>query len=451
VPAANLVSAVCVQVVITLSVGRFNRSGLKTLSVVLAGVALLNVAVAMVAVNLLWVNKFAALLFLGIAVVLGFGYRSHSGLRRRHHDLEEIYRFSRALAGMSDAEEVIHAVLSEARARLRGGLAELALEEIDGTVRYTLRGDGPVLRTFETGFHPLRAAAASGGIVAPRRTGDAEVEAALVAAGYRDAVAVMLPAVPNLAGTLVVADRFSDQVSFEPGDVGLLEVLANHTAIALHAAQLLDWLRQEVTDKNHLALHDTLTDLANRDLFNQQVEASLARCRPESLVGVMLMDLDRFKQVNDTFGHQSGDEVLQRIAGQLTRAVGAQGFVGRLGGDEFAIVTVAGSRTELDLLARDVVVAGHAELTVNGVCLGVSASLGVAIGPEHGRDRSTLLGAADVAMYHAKAHGGGAMFYEPERDHRPRPVNPSVALLPGGMTAVVGVAGADLGNSGPGS
>jgi diguanylate cyclase (GGDEF)-like protein len=231
---------------------------------------------------------------------------------------------------------------------------------------------------------------------------------------------------------LVVADRFSDQVSFEPGDLRLLEVLANHTAIALHAAQLLDWLRQEVADKNHLALHDTLTDLANRDLFNQQVEAALARCQPESIVGVMLMDLDRFKQVNDTFGHQSGDEVLQRIARQLTRAVGSKGSVGRLGGDEFAIVTVARTRTELDTLARDVVIAGRAELTVNGLCLDVSASLGVAIAPAHGQDRSTLLGAADEAMYHAKANGGGAAFYEPERDHRPRPAGPPVASLPGG-------------------
>jgi diguanylate cyclase (GGDEF)-like protein len=419
VPAANLVSAVCVQIVIALSVGRFNRSGLKTLAVVLAGVAVLNVAVAMVAVVLLWVNPLAVLPFLPIAVVLGFGYRSHSGLRRRHRDLEEIYRFSRALVSLTDTDEVVHAVLSEAKSRLRGALAELALDEVDGTARYTLRGDGPLVRRFEPGLHPLRAPGARGGIVARKTTRDTELAAGLAAGGFRDAVVVPLPTVQDLVGTLLVADRQSDQVSFEPADMQLLEVLANYTATALHAARLLAWLRQEVDAKSHLALHDTLTDLANRSLFNEQVEASLAHSGDASVVAVMLMDLDRFKQVNDTFGHQGGDEMLQQIAAQLTRAVGAKGSVGRLGGDEFAVVTVLDNRAELAIAARDVLSAGHAEMVVDGVRLDVSASLGVAVAPDHGRDRSTLLRAADVAMYQAKANGGGAALYDPERTRQP--------------------------------
>jgi diguanylate cyclase (GGDEF)-like protein len=194
--------------------------------------------------------------------------------------------------------------------------------------------------------------------------------------------------------------------------------LATHAAIALHAAQLLEWLRQEVADKNHLALHDTLTDLANRALFNEQVEALLAQRAKGSIVAVMIMDLDRFKEVNDTLGHQSGDAVLRQIAGQLTRAVGDKGSVGRLGGDEFAVAAVLHCRADLAAVARDVLAAGHAAISVDGRHLDVAASLGIAVAPDHGQERPALLGAADAAMYHAKANGGGAAFYQPAHDHR---------------------------------
>jgi diguanylate cyclase (GGDEF)-like protein len=301
------------------------------------------------------------------------------------------------------------------------------LEEINGTARYVLAGDNRLVRSFEPTPHPLRAAAAAGGVVAPRTTRDVDLAAALAAAGLWDAVAVPLPVVHNLAGTLIVANRLSDPVSFQKGDLQLLEVMANHTSAALQAAQLLDWLRQEVAAKNHLALHDALTDLANRDLFNEQLEASLAQCSETSIVAVMLMDLDRFKQVNDTFGHQSGDELLKRISAQLTRAVGTKGCVGRLGGDEFAVVAVVGSHAELQRIARDVLAAGRADVSVSGRCIEVGASLGVAVAPEHGHDRSTLLGAADLAMYQAKATGGGLAFYVPAPDHRPSAIDSSVS------------------------
>jgi diguanylate cyclase (GGDEF)-like protein len=414
VTAANLVSAVSVQAVIALSLRRFDRAVLATVAFVQGGVTVLNVAVGIVAVVLLWVSPLAVLPFLGIAAVLGFGYRSHSKLRRRYDDLQEMYGFSQALAGLSDAGEVIRAVLLEAKTRLRGGLAELALEEADGTVCYTLRGDGPVLRTIGPGSHPLRSEA-SEGVVARKTTNNKTLVRALTACGFRDAVAAALPAVYNVAGTLIVADRLSDQLSFEPADLELLKGLAIHTSTALHAAQLLDWLREEVAAKNHLALHDPLTDLANRALFNQQVETSLA-LQSETLVAVMLMDLDRFKQVNDTFGHRSGDAILRKIAAQLTRAVGDKGSVGRLGGDEFAVVTALDSRSELTVVARDVFNAGHAAISVDGQRLDVSASLGVAVAPDHGHDRSTLLAAADAAMYHAKANGGGVAFHEPSSE-----------------------------------
>ena len=130
----------------------------------------------------------------------------------------------------------------------------------------------------------------------------------------------------------------------------------------------------------------------------------------------MLMDLDRFKEVNDTLGHHTGDVVLQQIADQLIRAVGDDGSVARLGGDEFAFVILASTRAHAATVARNVLEGGQASVVVGGLRLEVRASLGVALAPDHGADRSTLLRRADIAMYHAKTNSTGIEVYQPGRD-----------------------------------
>jgi diguanylate cyclase (GGDEF)-like protein len=135
-----------------------------------------------------------------------------------------------------------------------------------------------------------------------------------------------------------------------------------------------------------------------------------------AVVAVMVMDLDRFKEVNDTLGHHTGDVVLQQIAAQLAQAVAGRGVVARLGGDEFAFVCAAATRAEVAAVAGDVLAAGQATMVVEGLRLEVRASLGVAVAPDHGTDRSTLLRRADIAMYHAKTVGSGLEVYQHQRD-----------------------------------
>jgi diguanylate cyclase (GGDEF)-like protein len=416
VPAANLLSAICVQVAIALSTGRFNGARLQTLAVLPAVV--LNVVVGRVTVAALWTERSAGVAFLGIAVVLGFGYRVHTGLRRRHRDLEQIYQFSRAVSGLVDADQMINAVLSEAKALLRAGLAELALEVPGGVTRYTLVGDGALVRSVQPGPHPLhsQAAGAKVGVLAPRGTADSGLNRSLRSCGFRDAVAVAVLSDEGLSGTLVVANRLSDTVTFEGADLQLLAALGNHAAMALRSSQLLDRLRQEVEAKDYQALHDALTGLGNRTCFTKQVDEALVNRRGEAVVAVMLMDLDRFKEVNDTLGHHTGDAMLQQIAAQLSRALGDRGSVARLGGDEFAFVIPASSRASVADVARDLLAGGQATVLVEGLRLEVRASLGVALVPDHGSDRSTLLRRADIAMYHAKSNGSGIEFYQHERD-----------------------------------
>jgi diguanylate cyclase (GGDEF)-like protein len=146
------------------------------------------------------------------------------------------------------------------------------------------------------------------------------------------------------------------------------------------------------------------------------VAAALDGPRTGDVVAVMLMDLDRFKEVNDTLGHHTGDVLLQQIATQLVDAIGDNGSVARLGGDEFAFVVPAASHAEVEDIAREVLAGGQATVIVEGLRLEVRASLGVAVDFDRGTDRSTLLRRADVAMYRAKRHGTGIEFYRPESD-----------------------------------
>jgi diguanylate cyclase (GGDEF)-like protein/PAS domain S-box-containing protein len=165
--------------------------------------------------------------------------------------------------------------------------------------------------------------------------------------------------------------------------------------------------RKEAEDHTrHVAFHDALTDLPNRALFVDRAEAALALARRESgHVGVILLDLDRFKNVNDSLGHDAGDELIKRSADRLREVLRGSDTVARLGGDEFAILLPGLKSDETARVARKLLEAMRQPLLVAGRELRVSASLGLAIGPRDGEDVQTLLKSADTAMYRAKDAG----------------------------------------------
>jgi len=177
-------------------------------------------------------------------------------------------------------------------------------------------------------------------------------------------------------------------------------------------------LRRQAEEKEHQALHDALTGLPNRALFRERLATAVAAARRDtSEVAVILMDLDGFKEINDTLGHDNGDLMLQEIARRLREALPETELVARLGGDEFAVlkpkppglavVAYAADRL-LDALERPVV--------LNGIALHVRASMGIALFPDHGEDPDALLRRADVAMYRAKKARSGYKVYAAEHD-----------------------------------
>ena len=169
------------------------------------------------------------------------------------------------------------------------------------------------------------------------------------------------------------------------------------------------------------SLVDPLTGLANRVHFRQVLDDRLADGHAAwSQVAVLLIDLDRFKEVNDTLGHDAGDVLLQQVGPRLSGALGGDGLVARLGGDEFGVLLEG--TDEADALRRaGAIVAGlEPPFTVDDGLLDVEASIGIALFPDHGTTTETLLQRADIAMYRAKSRQHAVELYSPEQDHHSR-------------------------------
>jgi len=172
----------------------------------------------------------------------------------------------------------------------------------------------------------------------------------------------------------------------------------------------------------HLAHYDALTDLPNRALFHERLKQELAALSPGLQLAVFYIDIDEFKNVNDSLGHLIGDELLKSVAARLSRCVGAANFVARLGGDEFAIVQTAvkSAADVVDLVGR-VYDAIREPYDCLGHQLTTDASIGIALVPEHGGDLDQILKNADLAMYAAKSAGRRTYrFFEPEMDAQVR-------------------------------
>jgi diguanylate cyclase (GGDEF)-like protein len=196
-------------------------------------------------------------------------------------------------------------------------------------------------------------------------------------------------------GTLCVADRLGDRTRFTDDDLTLLRTLAGHLAVALHSVQLVERLRYE-------ARHDALTGLPNRSEVAERVR-ELVAASASAQVGVLLLDLDRFKEVNDAFGHDMGDELLGVAAERLQSVVPAGCTVGRLGGDEFAVVLPASRDAERDALAlADAVVRVlGVPVQLSAAAVSTGACVGIAVA-RPGDDEADLLRQAETAMYAAK-------------------------------------------------
>src|SRR3569623_1940424 len=177
----------------------------------------------------------------------------------------------------------------------------------------------------------------------------------------------------------------------------------------------------------HLAFHDPLPGLANRALFNERLTRALADShRTGKSVALLYLDLDRFKNVNDTLGHPAGDELVSALARRLIGSTRAEDIVARVGGDEFAIIqTGLAAPAECEILCMRIMETLAEPFMLAGNAVNVGISIGVAIAPRDAEDRTELTRKADIALYEAKSAGRGRyVIYRDEMDasirHRER-------------------------------
>ena len=186
-------------------------------------------------------------------------------------------------------------------------------------------------------------------------------------------------------------------------------------------------LQEDITEKcqaeqkiTWLARHDTLTEIANRFDFRERLDTWFQKLQPDGDFALLWIDLDHFKEVNDTLGHPSGDALLKSVAKRLRGILREPDVVARLGGDEFAIIqSNVRTPTQAAKLAKRILRTVGQSHHVLGRKMTVNASIGIALAPTQGSNAEELLKNADLALYRAKASGrAGYAFYEPERDQK---------------------------------
>ena len=294
----------------------------------------------------------------------------------------------------------------------KGSVSQLKLLSLTGTVLFS--DDGSVLGAPSVTDPAFQAAAAGRTDVhivqdAPSSAGAIRVLQPVVAAADGQTTGVLQVYLPYAAiAAKVQAETTRTIIRLALGLLGLYAVLALISRWTTRA------LRRQAADHEHQALHDPLTGLPNRELFRRAAEDALARGRRGVPGALVLIDLDHFKEVNDTLGHPAGDELLKVLGRRLSESLRTDDTVARLGGDEFGLVLpLGGGREETVALLTRIRSQLAAEVVLGGVSLSVEASFGVCFYPSDGDTVEALLQHADSAMYHGKHGSTGVVVFDP--------------------------------------
>jgi diguanylate cyclase (GGDEF)-like protein len=428
----DLISAAAVTAAISLTEGAFEREVLR--EVLRSGMvaAFINTCVALLIATLVVVQP-TALPLLGVVVVcLVGGYRIYISLARGNARTQLLYRFVDRTAAASSAEEVVRLILAESAELMHTDRAYLVdrSEEGDG-VRFHFVEEGS-LRTETIEDQPTTAwwwPAFEDGVVryaapkaSPAEDGSDFADEVGPASGApsklcspRDGLAAPLREAGSTRYVLAVCDRSFDKETFGDDDVQVFSALAAHAGVAVERARTVTDLENLAEQRAFEARHDALSGLLNRRAFNDAVAEAMQTSVGTGPLGsgvVLLLDLDNFKDVNDTLGHSAGDHIIKVSASRLREH--ADGLVARLGGDEFAVLMAGTSLDQGVKHAQQLHDALSVSVPLGEVKLTVSASIGVAQFSPLTESAEDLLAQADLAMYTAKSDRSGVAVYHPE-------------------------------------
>jgi diguanylate cyclase (GGDEF)-like protein len=380
-------------------------------------VALVNASAALVIVYVVTVD-WQALWTVGVLVaLLGFAQRSHNHLRRRTDSLEELSRFTGEVGAEVDVESATRTALTWMTSALKAEVAELTLTAgfAGADHRWVARFGTPAEEASGPGHAGELAPWAAGGpAVARRSTKDRALADALHRAGLRDAMVMPLLGDGEPIGTLLVGDRLGDVETFGPSDLRELVAVGNHLSVTLRNARRADAIREHAEEQVRRSLRDELTGLPNRRCLEERVAERLAAGATATVVHV---DLDRFADINDTLGHRTGDALLTMVAQRLTETVPSDALVGRLAADEYVIVLPTADEAATTSVVAVVRHAFTRPFPLDGLQVGVEASVGVARSAD-GAQAADLFRQADVARHAAKTRRTGVETYRADLEVR---------------------------------
>jgi diguanylate cyclase (GGDEF)-like protein len=457
--AAVLVSTVtadvCIFAAISLSEGRADVRRLPGMLALSLPFTLGAAAVGLVVVRMV-VDDPAALGLLALPTILIIAaYRAYTRAQEQQDNLRMLHEITSLLYNSDNATAALSNFLTSVRGAFRAGTAELVLlgnGQTSATVSRSSDGHEPIalapLEDTDEAVQVVQWATDSG--VLTSRTGTtrgSELDRYAAQRGLKDAMASVLQTEDRVHGLLLVGSRLGDVATFSGNDLALLETFGRHVATSLERGRLEHDLRQVTELKEelrHQAMHDALTGLPNRTLFLDRTQHAIHLAGRNGLwPAVLYIDLDGFKPVNDTHGHEAGDVLLQAFAERLGDCLRSADTAARLGGDEFAVllhgpIDSSGVQHVLDRIRAQL------DLPVDlgaGRAATVGASIGVAIA-DAGTDVDTLIRHADIAMYSAKRGGGSSStFYEEglgeDGPERPDPAAELAGALDRGEFTVV--------------
>ena len=413
--ASSLQTAIFVAALF-LSEGRVDRQGLAANYALAMAGSVINICLALITVNLMWFHPQAVWLLVVPVAGVALAYRSYVSERENRQQVAFLYESSRQLQHSGDIDRALIEVLEGSCETFRVEQAKIIIfptRDGEVMVRAGVGADGvePMRRVelddTEQRFITQMVAAAPA-ILEPD-SGDRDVLRFLSREGMRDGMVAVLRGETRPIGLMLVGNRLGEVSAFDDEDLRLFEMLAAHTGSTLENGRLESSLRQ-LTDLQHKlrhqALHDPLTGMANRSLFQTSVRDALVAAGER--VGVLFIDLDDFKTVNDSLGHVVGDELLRAVAGRVQECLRPGDLAARLGGDEFAVLLqgIADSRAATTVANR-IVERLREPFQIMGTEIIVRASIGIATGTSGDAGGDELLRNADEAMYTAKGLGKG--------------------------------------------
>jgi diguanylate cyclase (GGDEF)-like protein len=374
-------------------------------------------------------------LLAGVAQVLALGFRLVgtvaverrqadenrdliASLRERQALEERLARIAHQISSRAPLQQVMDAITSRAAQLLGVDMVALRLvDESDANLMIVVSSFG-VPDGLSDELHRLAMGIAEPAVAENRldafeghRDGD-DTAGLLADVGVRSAMAAPVRVEGAPTGALVVGSAGDGRV-YSQHERDILAAFAEHASLVLNDARTVQALSQALGQATHQSLHDELTGLPNRACFYDRTDQALRHAaRDHTSTAVLLFDLDRFKQINDTLGHKLGDRVLAEVGPRIRRAIRDADTLARLGGDEFGVLVPGVEDLRAAVQVAERVNASLEEpFDIDGVALSVGASCGVAIAPADGDSADLLLQRSDVAMYVAKDSHANLVVY----------------------------------------